>query len=247
MSRISLEDFFTYFKGTKEQSAAVSTLEEALQEKAPGLLLDNSEWVRQYREAPAPAPVGEWAVTKEQMGRIMNCSTSSLPDSLMDDYTACVNTFKMSRLEQGYFLGQCGHESCGLRYPMEIASGADYEYREDLGNVNQGDGVKFAGTGFIQVTGRYWHQQFSDYLSGLGQYDAAIMDVGKTYTCEHYPWSISGFWWQSNNMKTFCEARQAGSNYQIDEVGARVNGKMRPNGADDRLVYTRTAFDVLGL
>lgn len=73
------------------------------------------------------------------------------------------------------------------------------------------------------------------------------MDVGKTHTCDRYPWSISGFWWQSNNMKTFCEARQAGSNYQIDEVGAKVNGKMRPNGADDRLVYTRAAFDVLGL
>ena len=48
-------------------------------------------------------------------------------------------------------------------------------------------------------------------------------------------------------MKTFCEARQSGTDYQIDEVGARVNGRMRPNGADDRLVYTRTAFDVLGL
>ena len=253
MAKINLEDFFVYFKQTKEQSEAISILEDALQEKAPGLLLDNSEWVKQFRAAPAaPAPGASvfdqrWAVTKEQMGRIMNCSTSALPDSLMDDYTACVTTFQMSRLEQGYFLGQCGHESCGLRYPLEIASGADYEWRDDLGNVNQGDGVKFAGTGFIQVTGRYWHQQFSDYLAGLGQFDPSIMEIGKTHTCEHYPWSISGFWWKQNNMKTFCEQRQAGSNYQIDEVGARVNGKMRPNGADDRLVYTRTAFDVLGL
>ena len=249
MAKINLEDFFVYFKQTKEQSDAISILQEALEERAPGLLLDNCEWVRKYREAPAvvdSAP-GGWAISKEQMGRIMNCSTSSLPDSLMDDYTACVNTFNMSRLEQGYFLGQCGHESCGLRYPLEIASGADYEWRDDLGNTTQGDGVKFAGTGFIQVTGRYNHQRFSDYLSETNRPDPKVMELGKTYTCEHYPWSISGFWWHSNNMKTFCEARQQGSDYQIDEVGARVNGKMRPNGADDRLVYTRTAFDVLGL
>ena len=28
----------------------------------------------------------------------------------------------------------------------------------------------------------------------------------------------------------------------IDEVGARVNGRMRPNGADDRIAYTDRAY-----
>jgi len=82
----------------------------------------------------------------------------------MDDFARCVDLYQMDRSSIAYFLGQCGHESAGLRYPVEIASGENYEFRTDLGNIYPGDGVKFAGTGWIQVTGRYWHQQYSDYL-----------------------------------------------------------------------------------
>ena len=61
----------------------------------------------------------------------------------MDDYARCVETFGMDKLAQVYFLGQCGHESAGLRYPVEIHDGSNYEGRTDLGNIYPGDGVKF--------------------------------------------------------------------------------------------------------
>jgi putative chitinase len=52
------------------------------------------------------------------------------------------------------FLAQVGHESGRLVYVRELASGAAYEGRLDLGNTSPGDGVKYKGRGLIQITGK---------------------------------------------------------------------------------------------
>jgi predicted chitinase len=52
------------------------------------------------------------------------------------------------------FLAQLGHESGSLRWMEEIASGAAYEGRLDLGNTQPGDGRRYKGRGPIQLTGR---------------------------------------------------------------------------------------------
>ena len=114
--------------------------------------------------------------------------------------------------------------------------------KEYYGNVYFKDGVKFAGTGWIQVTGRYNHTRFSEYLEKIGKADPRILEEGKTYTAEVYPWSISGFWWDDNGMNEYCESWP-----DMDKVGARVNGKYLPNGYQDRRDYTNRAFEILGL
>lgn len=63
-------------------------------------------------------------------------------------------------LRLAHFMGQCAHESAGFRYMEEIASGAAYEGRVDLGNTQPGDGRRFKGRGPIQLTGRANYRTF---------------------------------------------------------------------------------------
>jgi len=70
--------------------------------------------------------------------------------------------------ELAQFLAQTSHESGGFQYVRELGKDsyfAKYEGRKDLGNTQPGDGLKYKGRGFIQLTGRANYEHFGKAIN----------------------------------------------------------------------------------
>lgn len=118
------------------------------------------------------------------------------------------------------FLAQIGHESGRFCYTEEIASGAAYEGRKDLGNVCAGDGVRYKGRGLIQLTGR------SNYAA-LSK-DLGVDFVGNPALLaepEYAVWSACWFWHKR-------KLNDLADNGFFRDITKRINGGYR--GLEDR-------------
>ena len=79
-----------------------------------------------------------------------------------------VNAGITSPIKLASWMAQCKVESAGFRALKEFASGAEYEGRKDLGNTQSGDGIRYKGRGFIQLTGRDVYKKMTTYFKSSG-------------------------------------------------------------------------------
>lgn len=132
---------------------------------------------------------------------------------------------------QASFLSQVGHESGQLLYVRELASGAAYEGRRDLGNTWPGDGVRFRGRGLIQITGRANYAACGAALGlDLVAYPALLEQT--VNACRS-----AGWFWKQNDLNALADAGD-----QV-RVTKRINGGTK--GLADRLALFDVAQRVL--
>ncbi|QIN97113.1 endolysin [Synechococcus phage S-H34] len=200
---------------------------------------DSDGWFIEIRsvkgeEKKPEEPKSVELVSKADLAYIWNCAESLIKDSEVVEMNKCLHTFGITKTQSiRHFMSQTAHESGGGRYMKELASGEAYEFRADLGNDQPGDGPKYKGAGYIQMTGKANYRAFSEFIK-----DPRVME-GVDYASKTYPFTSAGFWWRNNNMNQLCE-----SGGSVEQVTKRVNGGY--NGLEDRRYYYQRACKVIG-
>ena len=91
-------------------------------------------------------------MTDEQLKYIVPASTIEDRTDYLKEFNDVAEKYIKGYLPICAFVAQTAYESGCFHYLKEIASGAEYEGRKDLGNTFKGDGVRFKGRGYIQHT-----------------------------------------------------------------------------------------------
>jgi putative chitinase len=119
--------------------------------------------------------------------------------------------------------------------PAKIANRV-YANRMGNGNEASGDGFKFRGRGYIQLTGRNNYKSFTGFI---GEDCIANPDLVAT----KYPLASAAFFFDSNNIWSICD--RGASDAVVLAVSTRVNGR-NPHAVPERTRYFKKFFKALG-
>ncbi len=127
---------------------------------------------------------------------------------------------------ESMFLAQLAHESGGFRWDHELGNRAyfsRYDGRKDLGNSQPGDGYRFRGRGWIQLTGR---SNYNTYGKKLG---IDLMNNPDLATTKDVAAKIACQYWVDHN----CNALADSGNFIA--ITKKINGGT--NGLKDRQAW----------
>jgi putative chitinase len=158
-----------------------------------------------------------------------------IPDNVISQIPDTAARFNITtNLRLAHFLSQCAHESGNFKWVVEFASGKAYEGRKDLGNTQPGDGVKFKGRGYIQLTGRANYDKFSKFVN-----EDCVSNPDLVST--KYPMLSAAYFFDKNNLWKICDL--GSTDDVVEKVSRRVNGGL--NGYIDRLEKFINIWNVL--
>ena|ERR1051325_4514061 len=173
-------------------------------------------------------------ITIDQLKQIMNHAPTTKLAQYLPFLNAATEQAEINTPARvAAFLAQLAHESAEFRYMEEIASGAAYEGRHDLGNTQPGDGKRFKGRGPIQLTGRANYQRAGEAL-GLD-----LVGQPEQVATPQVGFQTSAWFWRTHNLNELADAGD------FKTITKRINGGL--NGYDSRLHYWGVAKAALGV
>ena len=228
---------------------------------ADGIVGDGT-WGKMFG-AVAPTPVATVVIPPSAFkldalkGHIPDAVIAQIPDT-----AAKFNITNPLRL--AHFLAQCGHESGGFKaisenlnysadglkkifgkyFPGDLAASyarqpekiAARVYGSRMGNGDEstGEGYKFRGRGYIQLTGK---SNYTNFAKFIGEDTVANPDLVAT----KYPLASAAFFFDSNKLWSICD--KGADEATITAVTKRVNGGTI--GLPDRIKHFNEFYNLL--
>lgn len=225
-------------------------------------IVGSGTWTKLFGTAPvAAAPTATVPPSAFKLsalkGHIPDSVIAQIPDTAAK--FGITNTLRLA-----HFLAQCGHESGGFkvvqenlnysadglkkifpkyfpgnlnesyaRNPEKIANRV-YGGRMGNGDEKSGDGWKFHGRGFIQLTGKSNHQAFDKIVE-----DDILSNPDLVAT--KYPLASAAFFFDTNKLWTICD--RGADRATVESVTKRVNGGLI--GIEDRWKHFLEYYNLL--
>jgi predicted chitinase len=126
-------------------------------------------------------------------------------------------------------VAQFAHESARFTTTREFADGSKYEGRVDLGNTRPGDGKRFRGRGYIQITGRFNYRDVSEALGvNFLKHPEKLEQPRNAALASCWFWKTHG-----------CNELADGGPAKFEALTRRINGGV--NGLEDRTHFYNRA------
>lgn len=185
-----------------------------------------------------------------------------IPDAVIAQIPVAARKFGISSIERlCHFLAQCAHESGrftvteenlkysanGLRrvfgkyFPGNLAESYAFQpekianrvYKNRNGNKLDGDGYRYRGRGYIQLTGYTNYEKFDNLV------DDDIL-ANPDLVATKYPLESAAYFFQANKIWNYCDS---GSVASVNKVTQLVNGGF--NGLEERKKFFTEFYSLL--
>jgi len=187
------------------------------------------------KPVPTPAPKKVSTPTPEQVSKILDCPLADVKKYLPGVFNGLKAKKILNRPTLIAALATIRVETGGFQPINEWGDDdyftENYEGRDDLGNTEEGDGIRYHGRGFIQITGRANYRKYGQKLNAKLEENpdlALDADIAARILIEYF--------WDN-------EIDQSAQNDDWEGVRKSVNGGL--NGWDDFWQYVQDLQDQL--